>query len=456
MFGLQEQSSRSVLKIFKLSRDLAVLDSLELNLGKKAVASFQDVQGDTLHGYISLYLQQKESNHLDVVRVNDSLRLVAHIEKTEVARLNNRSVLGSDPFYDGNVVYSLKSVADTGGRQFYLNKYRLKSEVQNYDYSFVWQHAFERKNIASARIMYANARFVAVFVCIQGGPKTGSWLLMVEAASGKLIKGKRLTEINEAATAFYAVSAYDRYQKTFEIAGSKFAHKHYHPESHQVSLASAPFYQVFYMKLDSNLDIVTRQDYNIPVTDQVSGAKKSAGGYLLKLVTLTKPKPGTLLLSCDVYRNSNNAPCFNYVNSLVLNLNTFQDPPVLGKCTVGNHPLIESYYYSQDKLDMNGKLCADSSNAVERVLYHTPTFPVKQGFKLDEAGNPVWILSKTLSKKNQISYSFLLPENKVYATKSIAEVNKSSGSAFVLLNEHRFLLGSPLEEGKFQIKLYNW
>lgn len=455
-YGYDATQEKAVLCVYKLSPQFVRSDSLRLPLGKITVKQLLPPNADTLHDFLSVSVQQKESPTLSIFRISTNFSLIAQISGVEAARLNNRVLFDRESYYREKEVYSIKTARDSSGLQFYLNKYSLQSEQRNYDYTQVWQHAFERKNIRSAKVVFANRERVFVYVHIVGGPKTGAWLLMLDAAKGQLLKGKRITEAGEAMTAFYGCSRYDANQKTLELCGSKFTVAQYDAVTGQLRTAGATQLRLFYTRLDSMLDIESKADFVLPVNDVISGAKKSVGAYLLQPLRLHKTSPLSLEVDCDVYRGTGTQPCYNYVNTLSLSITLMEETPKLAKTVVSNNGLIESFYSTRDPLDMNGKLCGDSIGEVESMLRRKPTFAVKEIYRCDENKNPLWVLSKVLSKQNKVQYSFLMPVNKVYALKVLEEIPKDQQPALLNLGERVFLIQRQTEETKFEVKGYSW
>ena len=188
-FGLLDQKSNTVCMIYKLNFRLQTLDSLSVDLGKNASGNFLQLFSDTLHDLLNVYIQQKDKKQITVIRLNKFFERLATIENVDVARLNSISTFESELFYFKNSVYTIK--------QFYLNKYVLKSDLKNFDYEPKWQFPFERKNINSAHIFYADTNCVLLYVNVIDGARFGQWILKVNAKTGKLIRGTKLNDKGE-------------------------------------------------------------------------------------------------------------------------------------------------------------------------------------------------------------------------------------------------------------------
>ena len=129
-------------KIYKLNSQLKTNDSLSVEMGKINSENYLKISADTLHNFLNIYLQQKEKMQVSILRLNKNFELLAYIENVDIARLNNTVLFSDEIFYYKNCVYSIKTQSDTSGKQFYLNKYELKSEKEHFDYQFKWQFPF--------------------------------------------------------------------------------------------------------------------------------------------------------------------------------------------------------------------------------------------------------------------------------------------------------------------------
>ena len=151
-FGIQAQKQNALCIIYKLDLNLKTRDSLKIDLGKIQPEDFLQLYSDTLHDFLNIYIQQKQKKLITILRFNKAFERVASIENVDVARLNSISAFENELFYYKKDVYTIKNQTDTSGKQFYLNKFSLKSELKNFEYEFKWQFPFERKNINSAHI----------------------------------------------------------------------------------------------------------------------------------------------------------------------------------------------------------------------------------------------------------------------------------------------------------------
>ena len=117
--------------------------------------------------------------------------------------------------------------------------------------------------------------------------------------------------------------------------------------------------------------------------------------------------------------------------------------------------MIEKYYFNNDKMDMNGKICIDSLSQFETLFYKNLNFPVKKQFKIVD-DNSIWLLSRSDLKKNVINYKTLNPVNKIYQLNKVDDILKSKEPLLINLSSSQFIIATQEELGKYQIKLVEW
>lgn len=456
IFGLSGVDQKAGFYLYRLNFQLQIQDSLIVDLSKTNLGSYLAIQADTLHDFLNIYLQKKESKAVTILRFTKKPELVTTIEHVDIARLNNTSIFGSDCVYYKNSVYSVKTSSDTSGKQFYINKYILKSETDNFDYEFKWQFPFERRNVQSAHLFLANNRHLFVHAVVNGGVKSGQWILKLDAETGRLIKGVKLNEKGENASYTFGKSLLDKNTNTLYVVGQKFGEAQFNSSQNKLSITNNLHSTIYFVEIDSLNEIINRQEFKIPINDLKTGLKKTPTAYLLKITYLSKDILGKFSLETDVYKSSNSSPCYSYVNSTRFNLLPVDDKLSLEKNSVSPNLLIEQYFATTDKLDMNGKLCIDSLTPLGTFFYKTLTFPIKQAFKFDADNNPVWVLGKHTTKKNTVNFTMLNPVKKIYQLTTLEDISEELNPCFNRLNEMSFLISWQVEEGKYHLKLYNW
>lgn len=454
-FGISAQKQNAVCMIYKLDKQLKTLDSLTIDLGKTAPDNFLQLFSDTLHGFLNVYVQRKDKKLITILRLNKLFERVATIENVDIARLNSISNFENELFYYNNSVYTIKNQTDTGGKQFYLNKYELKSEMQNFEYEPKWQFPFERKNINSAHIFYADKNAVMLYVNVTGGLKFGQWILKVNANTGKLIRGTKLNDRGETNSYQYGAYLIDTAKRTTTVLGQRFTAAQFDQKGNKLAISNAQLVSVYIIEIDSAGEVLSKQDIKIPVNEPKTTSKKVISNYILRMSKLSKSPVGTLSFDGDIYKNTDNTLCYLYANTISYVLNPEDERLVLEKNTLGTNQNIEKYYFNTDKMDMNGKICIDSLSQFETFFYKASNFPIKKQFKTVD-NNPVWLLTRSDIKKSSINYTVLGLLNKTYQLTTLDEILKSKDPSIITLSETQFVLSSQEEESKFQLKLITW
>ncbi len=455
VYGLLNKDKKSVLCVYQLSHDLKLTDSIWLPQRIPA-ESYLQPSSDTLHGYLNIYLQQPEKKLVSVSRFDGEFKLKTVVNDIDIARLNSISDFENEIFYYKNEVYTIKNHKDSTGIQFYLNKFVLKSDEKNFEYQFTWQFPFERKNIHSAHIFHVNRKSLLLYVNILNGQKAGQWILTINSSTGKLVRGIKLNDRGEAATYMPGAFLEDTVNKNLLLVGQKFAGNQLKQNENKLSIANAPFVTTYLVEIDSMNEVSNRSEFKIPMTEAKTNSKKNNVSYVVKPVKLVKSREGKINFETDVYKNTGGGLNFLYVNTVRYELFEGEEGLMMEKNTVSADPLVEKFYFNSDKLDMNGKIFVDSLKNFEKLFYRTFSFPVKTGFKTDPNGNPLLLLSKTDSKKNQVSYALIAPVNKIFMLNLLEEIDKSFNPSFTAINAKQFYVGRQNEKNIYTLKAFNW
>ncbi len=456
LYGLSDQAKKNKLIIYKVNFKLSKTDSLVIDLGKSTSADFLQITSDTLHDFLNIYLQKKDKKVVQVLRFNKKFELIATIDDVDIARLNSISAFEREIFYDKLNVYTIRSATDTSGKQFYLNKYTVKSELNNFEYDKVWQFPFERKNVNSAHIVFADKLIVLLYVNVIDGGRRGQWLLKINTNTGLLIKGTRINDKGDNNFFSYGKILMDTANKQIYLQGQKFTEAELNQKDNKINLCSKPNVNIYLASIDSAGDLISRDEFKIPIVEAKGVTNKTPINYLLRTNKILKTNEGEFLIEADVFKGINNQFCYTYCNSNMIKLMSADGQLSLEKNTINSNPLVEKYFLNNDKLDMNGKLCIDSITDFEKLFYNTLTFNVKLDFKLDEAKNPIWLLKKTDIKKNIENFSSLSPVKKIYQITKLEEVNKTENPGFMNVSKNQVIISKQTLLDRFQLQIFNW
>lgn len=455
-FGLSSNKQYVNFIIYKLSPKLRIEDSLVIDLGKGMTENYLKVYSDTLHDFLNIYLQKKEQKDLTILRFDKHFKLIANLKNVDIARVNTIINFENEFLIGNKGYYAVKIINDTSGKQFYLNKFSLKSELTNFEYELTWQFPFEKKNIHSAHVFFENERFVLLFVNITKGIKLGQWLLKINSETGKLIKATKLNTREEKTTYEYGNCLIDTNAKTIQLIGQKFDETRLNLAENKLSISNLPFADLYFIEIDSLGEKAIQKEIKIPITDIKSGAKKIASSYLLRINKLIKNPICNFSFESDIFKSQDNSKSFFYTNTQVFNFSLIETDLVLEKKSISSNLQIEQFYQTKDKLDLNGKLFLDSISDLEKIFYKKLTLPVKQQFKTDDDTNPSWILSKSSTKNNIINFTFLVPANKIYQLLVIEEILKSQNPIFINATSKSFILSTQQDLNLYCLKLFNW
>ncbi|MCE3226492.1 MAG: hypothetical protein K0S32_1043 [Bacteroidetes bacterium] len=438
--------------VYKIARDLKVNDSLSVDAGKASADDFLQITSDTLHDFLNIYIQKKEKKIVRIIRLDKNLKQVADVSDVDVARLNAIAAFESEIFYYKKDVYTIRAVSqDSSGKQFFLNKYSLKAEDKNFEYEQKWQFPFERSNINSAHVVSADKQFVFLYVNVHDGAKKGQWVLKINAVSGTLIRGTKLTFKGDPGFYAYGKIMRDSTEGMIYAMGQKLSETELDQKENKFNILSKPAVVIYLSRIDSAGELLDKNEYKIPIVEPKGN--KTPNSYLVRMQKLKK-KDGNLSFDLDVYKGSNMG-CYSYCNTTSHNL-IWEEGFVLEKTSVSTNTLVEKYYFNKDKLDMNGKLCIDSLNEFEKFYYKSIPFEVKTGYKFDDLNNVVILLKKSDAKKAQDNYSILNTVNKNLLITRIDDINKNEEPGIIVLTKNQYLIKRQIAPGKFQLKIGAW
>lgn len=455
-FGLIQKDNKTNLLVYELNSKLNKTDSLLMEIVKGKVEDFLDLSSDTLHDQLNIYLQNKENKSVQILKINRKFKTNGLSDAVDVARVNSLALFQNDIYYFMNDVYTLKSINDSSGRQYYLNKHSLKSDKPGFEYEQKWQFPFERRNIRSARIIYADRKIVLVFVHVGEGDKKGQWVLKVSAMNGNLRKGTRIGEKGDPNCYFFNQIKVDTSTGTIHLAGQRFSEKDLNLEEKKFNLSGKTSLSIYLAVIDSAGLILNNSEFKLPIAEQKGYTNKTPVNYLLRMYSLDKDPEGVYTIGAEVYKANTGLFCYKYCNSTKIKLRELDGQISMEKNSIGTHPMIEKHYHTIDPLDMNGKLCVDSLLEFDKLYTKNINFKAAEAFKLDETGNPIWLLQKTETKKGTQNFTLLGPVKKIYQLSSMITVNKTESARVLVVSPTNFLISRQTADDKFLLQIYNW
>jgi hypothetical protein len=213
---------------------------------------------------------------------------------------------------------------------------------------------------------------------------------------------------------------------------------------------------LFITSIDSTGTVIDNTELNYPILEAKGYVNKSNSHYILRTTKFNINQSQGFDMIADVFKSSLNQYCYNYTNSLHLKLNLIDGKLITTKNTIGTQLLIEKYQITNDKFDMNGKICIDSLYDFEKIFNKSMQSEMVVGFKTDEVGNPIWLMKKVEANKGSLNVSVLSPVKKVYQLTNLFSLKSEENPSIIKLNEQKFLIGRQVEANKFLLQINNW
>lgn len=453
-YGLETaQNGKTSFVIQRFGKNFDKLTELHFLLQFQYTENKLSCWSDTLHGFLNIYVSEGPTQKVSLFRFGRNFELLNQSSGLEVSRLNVLSGFDNELYYENANAYVIKTKGDSAGKQFFLNKYTFKNTIGGFEYDLIWQFPFERRNVASARVFFANKDAVYMYVVVKAGEKKGQWMLKVSAKNGHLLKGSKLNEKGDENTYCFGNYYYESTTKSMLVCGHKFHPKQLNPGTEVLSIAGSTAVVLYLVELDSLGEQVLKQEIRLPVTASKPPVKTA---FLLQINKFTKTAGQHYQLEADVYQSNSTSSCYTYANSFALALSREEENFLAEKKAIFADPLITTYLGSNDRLDMNGKICLDSTTTLNKLLYKRPSLPVKLAYSTDSVSRPLWILSKSNPRKGAINFSLLLVEKKSYVLKSLEDLAKSSEPQCISIPGKQLVIGRQTETGTYKIRVYRY
>ncbi len=412
--------------IYKLKPNLQVLDSFAYSLEKAKPSDYLRVDCDTLHDHLNFYLQKKDKQNATLIRLDQKFKLINEFKNVEITKLDPLAMFDHQKFVYKKFIYAVKTAFDTSGKQYYLSKYELQNSAEKpFDYKFKWQFNFEKKHIKNVNVFYADSAKVLAYVHINEGERKGQWVLKINAKDGLIIKGKKISS-NTTMNYRFGNHFVDTMGKNIFVLGQL---------TNGETLSSATP-TLFILQFDSMLSLNSQKliVQRIPGNPKV----KAGPGFIFQVSNVKKTSPQNYEYQIDFYRN--NTIDFKYSNSVTQAFSYDEESISTDPFVIKEYPEVENYYFTNDKKDLNGKLFADTSRSADRLFYQQPVFKVKQAYKVNSDGFPIWVLKKTDAKAGAVNYSVLKPGLKVYEVKTISTNPKEEEPGMLFFGKETYIL----------------
>ncbi len=440
--GMQQASNGLQFKLYKIRKDLVILDSSIFNLKTIKLDQLLPITADTLHGTFNFSIQKKESkNKVSLLRFNKQLKLVFQAEDIDIARVNSFTNFQQDRYvYKSNLFIAQSILSASGTKEFFLTNYQLKNPNQAFEYTVKWQFALDRKFIQTVHVFYADSNQVMLFVNVSEGAKKGQWLLRVNAKNGFLIRGTHLNSKTEEATYYFSDYYLNKKTKALILSGQRLDER-----TKNVALAANKV-EVFLLKLDSlgNVESRTTQVINLQLVKiGKSNLKTELKNYKVQTRFLSKQKNEDLQWQLNIYQQT--ASTWQYMDSHLLTATALGDDFTVDTKT----PLIQQnaslFFWSTDKLNTNGQLVADSISGNDGIFFNKRELSFLKAVRFGDFNSKTIIVQKPDVKKQTRLLQAFKFDGKVMMSNVIKEMPISQAFQLVNNSTHYFLVTE--EEG---------
>ncbi len=409
VFGYEQSQANLKFKCFSYSSKLQTKDSIEYNLGKHTPSDYLEISADTMHDVLNFYFQlANQKNVVSLLRVNDSLKQIATAENYDANHINSLAVFDDEKLAYQQDLYIIRTAIDSADKQFYLSKYHVKSINKPFEYDFKWQFAFERKHIYRASVLAADTHQVIVYAHVFDGLKKGQWILRINANTGEIIRGTKLSAKGDQRHFLMSNFIIDKKTKSMDVIGSIYEANSIDFKNKTSNFTSqAKNHKLFLVTIDSLGDVAQRVEKVFPLPIQTK-TQTGLQSFHLKIREFTKNTDGSYNIWSDVYEQS--LPnVLTYYSSWQFNLVPNDADYDVNRSIFTISSKVIPNFMSFAKGDNYGKYLLNDIGDYDRFKYKKPLNEVVIKTDLDELNNAFYVLKKTdiLSAKKSYNYIFM-------------------------------------------------
>jgi len=456
VYGYQQNNTSLNFKCYSYSQKLQTLDSTEYNLGKHTPSDYLEISADTLHDFLNFYFQlANQKNRVSLFRTDDSLKTIATADNYDANHINSLSVFDDEKFAYKQDLYVIRTATDSADKQFYLSKYHVKSINKPFEYDFKWQFAFERKHIYRASVLAADSNQVIVYAHVFDGLKKGQWILRINANTGEIIRGTKLSAKGDQRHFLLSNFIIDKKTKNIDVIGSIY-------ESNTIDFKNktsnfttqAKNHKLFLVTIDSLGDVTQRVEKIFPLPIQTK-MQTGLQSFHLKIREFNKNTDGSYHIWSDMYEQS--IPnTFTYYSSWQFNIVPDDVDYTINRTTFTISSKVIPNFTSLAKGDNYGKYIMTDIADYDKMKYKKPMNEVVIKTGLDELNNAFYVLKKTdiLSAKKSYNYIFMGKKGLEYQTILKSEQGQNINLFFTDAKSYiSFLTG--IGSSDFELKINN-
>jgi hypothetical protein len=454
IYGYEQSKVNLLFKCYAYNYQLKVQDSILYDLGKHTTSDYLDISVDTLHDVLNFYFQlANQKNRVSLLRVNDSLVKIASTEDYDANHINSLMVFDDEKYDYKEDMYIIRTNTDTSGKQFYLSKYHIKDMTKPFEYDYKWQFAFERQFIHRASVMYADSSQVIVYTHVSDGIKKGQWILRINANTGEITKGTKLTTKGDMRYFLLSNVIVSNNGKNIDVIGSIYdANMIDFKTKTQNFTNQSKAHKLFLVCIDSVGDVVTRAEKQFPLpiqTKSVEGLKS----FHVKVREFKKLKGNNFDVWLDVYEQSKPLQ-FCYYSSWHVAI----APDDVDYAFTPDKFFIATTaipgYISFEKGDTYGKFILNNISEYDKFKYQKPSniFIITTG--IDVLGNSNYLLKKTTLMTATKSYNYITMGKKALENKVILKSEQGQKANIYFYKKNGYIsFTTNTANTEFELKL---
>lgn len=454
VYGYEQLKSNLFFKCYQYNYQLTLKDSVLFDLGKHTSSDYLEISADTLHDVINFYFQlANQKNVVSLLRVNDSLGKIASADNYDANHINSLTAFDDEKYAYKEDFYIIRTNTDTSGKQFYLSKYHVKDMTKPFEYDYKWQFAFERKYIHRASVVYADSSQVIVYAHVFDGIKKGQWILRINANTGEIIKGTKLTSKGDTRYFLMSNVIISNKGKNIDVIGSIYdANMMDFKNKTQNFTNQSKAHKLFLVNIDSIGDVVTRAEKAFPLpiqTKSVEGLKS----FHVKVREFQKTKGNSYNVWLDIYEQSKPLQ-FCYYSSWHLDI----APDDVDYAFTPSKFFISTSaipgYISFEKGDTYGKFILNDISEYDKFKYQKPLNPFIITTSLDDIGNSNYLLKKTNLMSATKSYNYITMGKKGLENKVILKSEQGQKATIHFYKKNGYIsFTTNAANTEFELKL---
>ena len=455
-YGYEQSKSNLLFKCFSFDYQLKLKDSTSYILGKHTPSDFLEISVDTLHDVINFYFQlADQKNVVTLLRLNNTLKKITSTENFDANHINSLTAFDDEKYSYKEDMYIIRSNTDSSGKQFYLSKYHVKDMKKPFEYDYKWQFAFERKHIHRASVVYADSNQVIVYAHVFDGLKKGQWILKINANTGEIIKGSKLSAKSDNRYFLLSNVSVDKKIKSIDVIGSIYDANMIDFKNNTSNFTNqSKNHKLFLVTIDSLGDVITRAEKVFPLPIQT----KSANGlqsFHVKIREFKKIKNNNFDVWLDIYEQSKPL-VFCYYSSWHIDISPDDVNYTFTPSSFYISTSAIPNYINFAKGDTYGKFILNDISEYDKFKYQQPLnqFIITTG--LDDLNNSFYVLKKTDLMTATKSYNYVYLGKKGLENKIILKSEQGQKANIYFYKKFNYIrFTTNTANTEFELKLNN-